>query len=205
MRERVLANDEDMNLNLARDMAWIFDGMSVEEVLLLKYAAQRQYENLRPQDAIEQGLAIAMVASLHLGLGCASASRRASHAPGAVGAYATYGLKAFRVYADLAHNLDRRRGRADQKVVVRHVTVQSGGQAIVGDVTPSTHQLASPPTPSDLSPRALQHMPQPLAAVATAPRIKSDSGVGPVAEVAGRNGSAPPRARRRKAIANEER
>jgi len=44
--------------------------------------------------------------------------------------------------AEMCAALDRRRGKGHQTVRVEHVTVQSGGQAIVGAVAP-----AAPATP----------------------------------------------------------
>ena len=46
-----------------------------------------------------------------------------------------YGDKLVRSFAALALTLDRHRGKGQQVVRVEHVTVQAGGQAIVGNVT----------------------------------------------------------------------
>lgn len=49
--------------------------------------------------------------------------------------------------------LDKRRGKGRQKITVEHVTVQAGGQAIVGDV--NTGQ-AAPPSPAAAAPQTAQ-------------------------------------------------
>ena len=46
-----------------------------------------------------------------------------------------YGDKLVRSFAALALTLDRHRGKGQQVVRVEHVTVQAGGQAIVGAIT----------------------------------------------------------------------
>ena len=47
-----------------------------------------------------------------------------------------YGDKLVRSFAALADALNRHRGKDQQVVRVEHVTVEAGGQAIVGAVTP---------------------------------------------------------------------
>ena len=45
--------------------------------------------------------------------------------------------KLSRTYAALTDALDRHRGKGQQRITVEHVNVHAGGQAIVGNVTPS--------------------------------------------------------------------
>ena len=69
-----------------------------------------------------------------------------------------YGDKLVRSFAALTRPLDRHRGKGSQQVVrVEHVTVQAGGQAIVGAVTQGGggHQQ------SEDRPHALAHAPEP--------------------------------------------
>jgi hypothetical protein len=49
-------------------------------------------------------------------------------------------IKLLRTYATLMETLQRYRGKGEQKVVVEHVHVHEGGQAIVGNV----HQVGGP-------------------------------------------------------------
>ena len=62
-----------------------------------------------------------------------------------------------RSFAALALTLDRHRGKGQQVVRVEHVTVQAGGQAIVGNVTQGGggHQQ------SEDRAHALAHAPEP--------------------------------------------
>jgi hypothetical protein len=63
-------------------------------------------------------------------------------------------------YATLIEALNRHRGKGQQKVTVEHVTVQAGGQAIVGNVeTPGgVDRLKSEEQPHA---RQIAHAPQP--------------------------------------------
>ena len=65
--------------------------------------------------------------------------------------------KLSRSFAVLLEALNRHRGKGQQKVTVEHVTVNAGGQAIVGAVaTPSGEGVASKP---EEQPHALTHAP----------------------------------------------
>jgi hypothetical protein len=49
--------------------------------------------------------------------------------------YLSLGLKAMRTYAQLMDSLNRGRGKGvTQQIVVKHVTVEAGAQAVVGAV-----------------------------------------------------------------------
>jgi hypothetical protein len=64
--------------------------------------------------------------------------RRAAHpnqTPGGRQMYLSLGLKAMRTYAQLMDSLNRGRGKGvTQQIVVKHVTVEAGAQAVVGAV-----------------------------------------------------------------------
>ncbi len=52
------------------------------------------------------------------------------------------GANLARAMVDMCEALDRRRGKGQQTVVVKHVRVEAGGQAIVGSVTPGPRSPA---------------------------------------------------------------
>jgi hypothetical protein len=65
--------------------------------------------------------------------------------------------KLSRTYAMLLEALNRHRGKGQQKVTVEHVTVNAGGQAIVGNVEAPVG--GGPPQKSEDQPHALTHAP----------------------------------------------
>src|ERR687887_1087934 len=65
--------------------------------------------------------------------------------------------KLSRASAALIEALNRHRGKGQQKVTVEHVHVHSGGQAVVGMVTPTT----PPAKPEQLNERQVANAPQP--------------------------------------------
>ncbi len=70
----------------------------------------------------------------------------------------SHGGKASRTFATLLEALNRHRGKGQQKVTVEHVTVNAGGQAIVGNVGTSTPGGGAPQKPKD-QPHALAYAP----------------------------------------------
>ena len=67
------------------------------------------------------------------------------------------GSKLSRTSAALIEALNRHPGKGQQKVTVEHVRVHSGGQAVVGMVTPT----AARPTSGDSNAKQVAHAPQP--------------------------------------------
>ena len=68
----------------------------------------------------------------------------------------TQANKLSRTFAALIEALDRHRGKGQQKVIVEHVHVHSGGQAIVGTIEPPGGGIRAKP---DEQPHALTYQP----------------------------------------------
>ena len=98
-------------------------------------AALCRVSNIDARDVIEAMLAAQMVATHEAAMEC---FRRAALSEQTfVGRELSlkYGDKLVRSFAALTDALNRHRGKGQQVVRVEHVTVQAGGQAIVGAVT----------------------------------------------------------------------
>src|SRR5262249_53574248 len=67
--------------------------------------------------------------------------------------------KLSRTYAILLDALNRHRGKGQQKMIVEHVHVHSGGQAVVGVIEPSATE--NPAKLKDLHAKQIAHAPQP--------------------------------------------
>jgi hypothetical protein len=95
-------------------------------------------QDIGPQGGLEAMTATLLVASQHAAIDC---MRRAAHpeqTPGGRSMYLSLGMKAARTYAQLLEGLNHGRGKGGtkQEIVVTHVSVESGAQAIVGTITP---------------------------------------------------------------------
>ena len=87
------------------------------------------------RDAIEGMLAVQMVATFEAAVECYRRAALAEQTFAGRELGLKYGEKLVRSFAALTDALDRHRGKGPQVVRVEHVTVQAGGQAIVGAVT----------------------------------------------------------------------
>jgi len=97
-----------------------------------KAATIDMLEALDPQDAIESMLAAQMVALHNVTMDCA---RRAGFSTGPDRDTALHQAnKASRTFGMLVETLNKHRGKGRQTMVVEHVHVHQGGQAIVGQV-----------------------------------------------------------------------
>ena len=89
----------------------------------------------KPQDELEGMLAAQMVGAHNAAMECL---RRAMHPEQSFEGRSenlSQANKLSRTYATMMEALNRYRGKGQQKVTVEHVTVNAGGQAIVGNVT----------------------------------------------------------------------
>jgi hypothetical protein len=125
-------------------------GSSAEDRDALKTAAVARYREFAPADATER-----LLASLSIGLHNA-AMTSLEHAVGMDMLLARTeelknATKAAVAAADLLEALDRRRGRGSRTVAVGQVTVETGGQAIVGNVNSEISRSTKPEEMQDQS------------------------------------------------------
>ena len=106
-----------------------------EELQLKAHRAITLFEELAPGDGVESMLARQMIGIHNAQHGCLY---KAMHPEQSYEARISYLDKAARlseVFLKQMQALDKHRGHASQRVTVEHVTVESGGQAIVGNVS----------------------------------------------------------------------
>jgi hypothetical protein len=90
---------------------------------------------IAPADPVEGMLAVQMVATHHAAMECFRRAHLAEQTFEGRQLGLKYGDRLVRSFAALTDALNRHRGKGQQVVRVEHVTVQAGGQAIVGTVT----------------------------------------------------------------------
>jgi hypothetical protein len=90
-------------------------------------------ENIAPVDCLESMLVTQMIGLHEMAIRLMKryeANNRTGHSPSELDLAA----KLMRTFAGHVETLNRHRGKGQQKVTVEHVTVNQGGQAIVGNV-----------------------------------------------------------------------
>jgi hypothetical protein len=90
--------------------------------------------NIGPQDAAESMLAELMVITHSAAIACASAAHDAGLGSPVASPQLVHLERLTAAYLAQMTTLDRHRGKASQQVIVKHVEVTKGGQAIVGHV-----------------------------------------------------------------------
>jgi hypothetical protein len=90
---------------------------------------------IRPQDSLEGMLATQMVAVHTLAMTCMGRVAREEQSDLGVEVNLNRATKLMRTFGIQTEALGRYRGKGEQKMVVEHVHVHKGGQAIVGPVS----------------------------------------------------------------------
>jgi hypothetical protein len=108
------------------------------------------YRSLQPQDPIESIIDRVLVAVTNSTMDCFARAAQCNESPAARHLNLRDGMKGARVVTDMVKHRDMRRGQTRQAVTVGNVSVQAGGQAIVGNVgigEPSKKKAAAIPSP----------------------------------------------------------
>jgi hypothetical protein len=113
---------------------WFLEGAPPQEKIKTMKGTLSSLKALAPRDASEALLVTQMIATHSAALECL----RRAHLPEQTFAGREMGLKhaekLMGLYARQQEALDKHRGKGQQKITVEHVTVEAGGQAIVGNV-----------------------------------------------------------------------
>jgi hypothetical protein len=124
-------------------------------------ATLRRVSDIGARDAIEAMLAVQMVATHEAALECFRRAALAEQTFAGRELGLKYGDKLVRSFAALTDALNRHRGKGQQVVRVEHVTVEAGGQAIVGPVTQGGGGGSSKSEEQPHAQAALGHAPEP--------------------------------------------
>ncbi|WP_397423539.1 hypothetical protein [Phenylobacterium sp.] len=124
-------------------------------------AAVAALKGLAPTDALEGMMATQMVAIHNGAMECLRRAQLEGQSFEGRDQNLKHATKLLATYARHVEALDKHRGRGQQKITVEHVTVNAGGQAIVGNVgaganSPRAYEPVKSPLalPDDPSPHA---------------------------------------------------
>jgi hypothetical protein len=122
------------NIRLLRQVLgtlWVPDGTPQEQII---GAATDAMEAFKPRDEVEGMMASLAVAHHSMAMECLRRAVLPEQPSEACARLRGDAVRCTRAMAEMAEAIDRRRGKGQQTVRVEHVTVQAGGQAIVGHV-----------------------------------------------------------------------
>ena len=106
-----------------------------DELQLKMHRALRLHEELDPKDGIESMLARQMIGIHNAQHECLSKALHPEINFNAKMVYLDKVTRLSEVFLKQVQAINKHRGHASQRVTVEHVTVESGGQAIVGNVS----------------------------------------------------------------------
>lgn len=110
---------------------WVPDGADKEQIIGAALDAVAGFE---PADPVEGMMATLAVAQHAAAMECLRRAMIPSQPAEMATRLRHDAAKCTRAFADMAEAIDRRRGKGQQTVRVEHVTVNAGGQAIVGAI-----------------------------------------------------------------------
>lgn len=133
----------DLNLVLINQVAaslWTPAGTSGDDYTCRLQAALAALQGLAPRDELEGMLAVQMVATHSAAMECLRRAMIEEQSFEGRDQNLKHATKLLATYARQVEALDKHRGRGQQKITVEHVTVNAGGQAIVGSVGASARE-----------------------------------------------------------------
>jgi hypothetical protein len=110
---------------------WVPAGAPQEQII---GAAADAIKAFQPRDEVEAMMASLAVAHHSMAMECLHRAMLPGQPSEACARLRGDAVRCTRAMAEMAEAIDRRRGKEQQTVRVEHVTVQAGGQAIVGHV-----------------------------------------------------------------------
>ncbi len=116
------------------DALWLPEGLSDEERMARIQSAISMLQGIRPADEIEGMLATQMVSTHNAAMEClrrAMIQGQTFHGQEQSMKHAT---KLLSIYARQIEVLNKHRGKGQQKVTVEYVNIESGAQAVVGQI-----------------------------------------------------------------------
>lgn len=148
-------------------LLWHKESATQEEVNISNARAFELYESLEPADGAEGMLAVQMVGTHNAALECLRRATLPNQTFEGRDMALKHAEKLMALFTKQLATLDKHRGKGQQKVIVEHVNVEAGGQAIVGNVETGRTKISGS-APDLVEPETIEHMPDmPLSEVPT--------------------------------------
>ena len=119
-------------MNLVYETLWTPDGLSDDERLARTASAISLLQDIKPSGAIESMLATQMVATHHAAMDCFRRAIVRDQTVEGRDQNLKHAEKLLSIYSRQIEVLDKHRGKGQQKMTVKHVYIEAGAQAVVG-------------------------------------------------------------------------
>ncbi len=156
---------------------WLPAGLGEDEKLKRIKSALLMLARIKPRDEIEGLLAAQMVVTHSAAMDCFRRAMLNEQSFEGRDLNLKHAAKLMSIYTRQLEVLDKHRGKGQQKMTIEHITVERGGQAIVGHVETGKPRRrkrpASPETPAiDHAPEAPVDFPDPVAPQRTPQKVR---------------------------------
>ena len=121
-------------LNEIAELLWLHEDLKDEDRNAQIVRALELYEDIKPSSSAEGMLAAQMVGTHSAALECLRRAALPNQSYEGRNMALNQAQKLMTLYTKQLATLDKHRGKGQQKVIVEHVNVEPGGQAIVGHV-----------------------------------------------------------------------
>lgn len=144
---KLATGTDDKNLhtvliNQLNNTLWLPENITDEKLLARVAGALSLLEGIKPKDEIEGMLAAQMVATHSAAMECLRRAMGPSQTFAGRDQNLKHATKLLSIYSRQIETLDKHRGKGQQKIIVEHVSVEAGGQAMVGHI--ETGKLQKP-------------------------------------------------------------
>jgi hypothetical protein len=134
MAETFGTKDEELQGQLLCQATGAVSDFAGREIKSFDHVAAALH-GIGPKDSLEGMLAVQLVAVHTIAMECLKRAALPNQMDFGVEVNVNRGAKLMRTFASLTEALSRYRGKGEQKMIVEHVHVHKGGQAIVGPVS----------------------------------------------------------------------
>ena len=125
-------------------LLWLPKGLAKDEINAIIQRALDQFESIKPTDATESMLATQMIGTHAAAAECLRRAMLNEQNAVWFDLAMKHAQKLMTLYTKQLATLDKHRGKGQQKITIERVNVESGGQAIVGNVDAGAARLPSP-------------------------------------------------------------
>lgn len=137
---------------------WLPEGISENEHSLRITSAISLLQGIRPTDEIEGMLATQMVATHNAAMECLRRAMIEGQTFEGRDLALKHAAKLLSIYSRQIEVLNKHRGKGQQKITVKYVNVEAGGQAVVGNIETGKRLSKRKPPPKQ-SPKAIANEP----------------------------------------------
>lgn len=123
---------------------FFFEGQSTDDIIEKLNSCLSILQSIQPQDQMETLLVVQMMTTHNTSMECLRRANISNQTFEGRTMALNQAAKFLRLYMDQLNTLNRHRGKGQQNLIVGQVNVESGGQAIVGNVAKDTQEQPAP-------------------------------------------------------------